>query len=253
MTSPPASHRSRPRRLAPRWWGPLLLLGLIVPREASAAGAARGSPPPQALRAEAAARLAAANTFRYDDRIDETYLGHARSRYRALGDVRGKPFMMRFHLTGEAQPLTGAGATRHVNEEVIEVGPHVWVKIPSATGRWKASRHMTSVVAPPANDPLNFAFGGSQVALQHLVTLGPATFQGIRGWRVQGIFPVSTGVGSGRTINETVDYFISARHPTLYSVSLDLRDPTSGTKLHAQVTLSRFGEHLSIHAPKTAS
>ncbi|HEX6507736.1 MAG TPA: hypothetical protein VF221_08910, partial [Chloroflexota bacterium] len=88
--------------------------------------------------------------------------------------------------------------------------------------------------------------------IKDLTNLGPDTIAGVSVWHIQAT-EVDTDPTTGQTTQATIDYYLGQQHPLPYKYSATVDDTANGIKLVFQQLLNKFGEKVTISAPKIGS
>ncbi|HEX6508333.1 MAG TPA: hypothetical protein VF221_11935 [Chloroflexota bacterium] len=196
-------------------------------------------------KTQAAAR--SANTARFDLHEKLILLFFINGNVRAQGDYSQHPSSLTAHLTGSVSAL---GKTQKLDEYHRQIGKNAWVKSAATKGRWKTEKPSPSQDVGSIVSPVDTATGKG-VKILTLKTAGSQTFQGVAVWHVHGTMQLT--VNKTSKPKGTMDFLISQKDFLPYRVAEYVNDQKDGILVDLQENMTRFGEKLSIKAPKVGS
>jgi hypothetical protein len=202
------------------------------------------SPAASKLLTAARAALKTANTSHFSV-IEKVNLGGlVKGTVREQGDMSQRPSEVTAHITGSLSTL---GKPQKVDEHHVQIGTKAWVKSAKTHGVWKAEKATSPTAEGSIQNPLDLAKANG-VKIKGLRTVDAETFGSVAVWHIHGTATVQ--VTQTTTTTGTVDYLVAKTGNLLYRVMENINDPKDSLLLNLQVTLSGFGNKVSIATPK---
>lgn len=203
-----------------------------------------GTPDASSLLAAARAALKSANTSHFDVKERLNLAGLVKGTVREQGDMSQHPSKIRAHVTGS---LIALGKPQKLDEHHVQLGKKAWVKSAKTHGRWKAEKPTAITSAGSVQNPLDLVKGNG-LKLNGLKTVDAETYAGVPVWRIHGT--VIARVSQTTSTNGTVDYLIARNGNLPYRILEYVSDPKDALLLDLRVTLSAFGEKVTVPTPK---
>lgn len=185
----------------------------------------------------------------------------------AVGDATCKGPSLMAKVTGK-ETLEGTSQSRSSKFSLIQVKNSYFKKGKSTKNVWKKSTATASAVFTfPVDNPLACpnapASSGSgsgsgsgstspTTQIKDLTNLGPDTVAGVSVWHIQAT-EVDVDPTTGAVTQALLDYYVGQAHPLPYKYLATVNDTTNGIKLVFQQLLGKFGEKVTIKAPKVGS
>jgi hypothetical protein len=217
-------------------------------------------PDPGTLLQNAFTVYSALNGVHFENITDGEQQGAVKLHIDALGDASCKGPSLKAKVTGK-ETLEGTSQSKSAKFNLIQVKNAYYMKSKSTKNVWKKSTaKATTVFSFTVDNPLacstaGSGSGGSTTSapqIKDLTNLGPETVAGVSVWHIQATeFDVDPQTGA--TTQALLDYYLGQAHPLPYKYLATVNDTTNGVKLVFQQLLGKFGEKVTIKAPKIGS
>lgn len=205
------------------------------------------------------------NGVHFENITDGNQQGTVSLHIDAVGDATCSGPALKAKVTGK-ESLQGTTQSKSSNFSLIQVKNSYFKKAKSTKRVWKKIKAKTATVFSfTVDNPLacqNASTGtgsgsgsGSTTPttqIKDLTNLGPDTVGGISVWHIQAT-EIDVDPTTGVTTQALLDYYVGQQHPLPYKYSATVNDTTNGIKLVFQQLLGKFGEKVSIKAPKVGS
>jgi hypothetical protein len=181
----------------------------------------------------------------------------------AVGDANCKGPSLKAKVTGK-ETLEGTSQSKSSNFNLIRVKNAYYMKSKSTKNVWKKSTaKATAVFSFPIDNPLvcpdartgsgsGSGSGSTNTQVKDLTNLGPDTVAGVSVWHIQAT-EIDVDPTTGQTTQALLDYYVGQQHPLPYKYLATVNDTVNGIKLVFQQLLGKFGEKVTIKAPKIGS
>jgi hypothetical protein len=203
------------------------------------------------------------NTVHFENITDGNQQSSITLHIDAVGDASCKGPSLKAKVTSK-EAITGTAQSKSTNFNLIQVKNAYYKKAKSTKNKWqkvKASQAtaFTFTIDNPLACPDETASSGTgsdsgspSSAIKNLTNLGPETVNGVSVWHVQAT-EVDVDATTGATTQALLDYYIGQQHPFPYKYTATVNDTQNGIKLVFTQLLTKFGEKLTIKAPKVGS
>lgn len=205
------------------------------------------------------------NGVHFENITDGDQQGSVKLHIDAVGDATCKGPSLKAKVTGK-ESLQGTSQSRSSKFNLIQVKKSYYLKSKSTKNVWKKGTAKTAAVFSfPIDNPLacpdtttgsgSGAGAGSSTPtsqVKDVTNLGPDTVAGISVWHVQAT-EVDVNPQTGLTTQALLDYYVGQQHPLPYKYLATVDDTANGIKLVFQQLLGKFGEKVTIKAPKVGS
>ncbi|MGI8968124.1 MAG: hypothetical protein ACR2GA_03360 [Chloroflexota bacterium] len=179
----------------------------------------------------------------------------------AKGDAICSGPSLRAHVVAAAS-VSGTSQHSKTTFDLIQIKNKFYYKATKTKHRWEPTK--AKVVSPfgfSVQNPLSCpnassssgggSSGGTQDQIKDLVNQGPDTVAGVSVWHIHAI---DVQVDSaGNTSQTPLDWYVSQQHSLLYRFVVSFSDPANNVTGSLITNLTKFGEHVTIHAPKKGS
>lgn len=174
----------------------------------------------------------------------------------AVGDVTCKGPSLRGHVSAK-DTLEATKKVNTLSVDFVIVKKNAYQRSKSTKNQWKKTAQSNfsqlgisadNLLLCPSSSSGSSGSGSGNNQFKNLVNLGPATFQGHAVWHIQAR-EVTTG-SSGEPVKGTFNLYIDQKHYLPYEQAYSQTD--QGVKLNQKQILTKFGEKLTIKAPKVA-
>ena len=183
----------------------------------------------------------------------------------AVGDATCKGPSLKAKVTGK-ETLEGTSQSKSTTFNLIQVKNSYYKKAKTTKNVWKKitaknATVFTFTVDNPLSCPNATSGSGSgsgsgsstpTTQIKDLKNVGPDTVSGVPVWHIQAT-EIDVDSTTGVTTQALLDYFIGQQHPLPYKYSATVNDTTNGVKLVFTQLLGKFGEKVTIKAPKVGS
>jgi hypothetical protein len=201
-------------------------------------------PDAQTLISQTDAALLKANTFHLNMTVGLQVAGLLSENITADGDAIAQSQSSMLHITGTAFAL---GKKAKIDEWTITIAKKAWIKDKKTKNRWKRDKSggSTTGISPTA------LTAGNNTQLTDLTNLGADTFNGHPVWHVHGTYRVK--LSKGKYTDGTVDYLIEQDTSLPDQTTVAVNDPADGIQMNVSLTLSNYGEQITITKPRVGS
>jgi hypothetical protein len=206
------------------------------------------------------------NRVHFENITDGDQQGTVKLHIDAVGDATCTGPSLKVKVTGK-ETLEGTSQSNSSNFNLIQVKNAFYKKSKSTKNVWKkiAAKNATVfsfTVDNYAGNPLvcpgtNSGSGSGSstptptTQFKDVTNLGPDTVAGVSVWHIQLTEVVVDSTGA--TSQAVLDYYVGQQHPLPYKYLATVDDTTGGVKLVFQQLLGKFGEKITIKAPKVGS
>jgi hypothetical protein len=206
------------------------------------------------------------NGLHFEYIIDGDQQGTDKVHIDAVGDANCKGPSLKAKVTGK-ESLVGTLQSKSSNFNLIQVKNAFYKKSKSTKNVWKKST--AAAAAPftfPVDNPLacpNASTGSGSgsgsgsgattptTQIKDLRNLGPDSVTGVSVWHIQA---TEIDIDSTGAITQALlDLYVGQQHQLLYKYSATVHDTTNGINLVFQRVFGKFGEKVTIKAPKVGS
>jgi hypothetical protein len=183
----------------------------------------------------------------------------------AVGDANCTGPSLKAKVTGK-ETLEGTSQSQSSKFNLIQVKNSYYKKGKSTKNLWKkvAAKSATAfsftidnpLACPDASAGAGSGSGSGSgtptTQIKDLTNVGPDTVAGVSVWHIQAT-EIDVDPTTGQTTQALLDYYVGQAHPLPYKYSATVNDTTNGIKLVFQQLLGKFGEKVTIKAPKVGS
>jgi hypothetical protein len=207
------------------------------------------------------------NAVHFDNITDGDQQGTVKLHIDAVGDANCTGPALKAKVTAK-ETLEGTSQSQSSNFNLIQVKNAYYKKAKSTKNVWKKTTAKSATAftfsidnplpCPDASAGTGTGSGSGSgsgaptTQIKDLTNLGPDTVAGVSVWHIQAT-EVDVDPATGQTTQVLLDYYLGQAHPLPYKYLATVNDTVNGVKLVFQLTMGKFGEKVTIKAPKVGS